>query len=236
MNLFPEGIFKGLVHMSLDSIIAPEISNDAFHEAIFSLASSQPLRHILEIGSSSGQGSTDAWVQGISRNPGRPTLHCLELSKPRFNKLRDHYADNSQVRCYWGSSVGLHQFPSEAEVTAFYESVPSKLREYPLPQVLSWLREDIDYVRRHEAPSDGIAQALRSCGQNTFDAVLIDGSEFTGVPEFARIYGAKFILLDDILTYKNWDVFHYLAEDPMYQAIMARGDIRNGFAIFRRNS
>lgn len=221
--------------MSLDSIIAPEIRNDAFHEAIFSIAATQELRHILEIGSSSGEGSTDAWVQGIGQNPCRPVLHCIELSKPRFNNLRGHYASNSQVRCYWASSVDVRQFPTEAEVAEFYNSVPSKLREYPLPQVLGWLREDIDYAKRNNAPSDGIAQALRNCGQNNFDAVLIDGSEFTGVPEFARIYGATFILLDDILTYKNWDVLHYLSQDPTYQAIMCRSDVRNGFAIFRRN-
>lgn len=222
--------------MSLDSIIAPEISNDAFHEAIFSIAATQHLQHILEIGSSSGEGSTDAWVRGIAQNPCRPTLHCIELSKPRFHNLSGHYAANPQVRCYWASSVGLHQFPTEAEVTEFYTTVPSKLREYPLSQVLSWLREDIDYVKRNNAPSDGIAQALKSCGTNTFDAVLIDGSEFTGVPEFAQIYGAAFILLDDILTYKNWDVLHYLLKDPMYQAILCRTDVRNGFAIFRRNA
>jgi hypothetical protein len=222
--------------MSLDSIIAPEIKNDAFHEAIYALAATQQLEHILEIGSSSGEGSTDAWVRGIAENSCGPILHCIELSKPRFNNLSSHYATNPRVRCYWASSVGVRQFPTEREVAEFYNSTPSKLREYPLPQVLGWLREDIDYVQRNNAPSDGIAQALRSCGRNTFDAVLIDGSEFTGIPEFAQIYGATFILLDDILTYKNWDVLHYLSKDPTYKAIMCRTDVRNGFAIFRRKS
>jgi hypothetical protein len=220
--------------MTLDSLIQPEILNDEFHEIIFSIASSQPLAHILEIGSSSGQGSTDAWVRGISHNLQKPTLHCIELSKVRFQALQAHYQSNPQVCCYWASSVGLEQFPSADMVTEFYNSQPSRLRLYPLDVVLGWLTEDLEYVKSNEAPANGIAQALRATGQTAFDAVLIDGSEFTGVPEFTAIYGARYILLDDIMTYKNWDVLHFLLDDNRYQLIHARTDLRNGFAVFVR--
>ncbi|MFN4894713.1 MAG: hypothetical protein ACK5GN_14380 [Pseudomonadota bacterium] len=220
--------------MSLDSVIAPEILNDEFHQTIFTLASTQPLTHILEIGSSSGEGSTDAWVRGIAANPHRPTLHCIELSKPRFQALANHYSDNPHVRCYWASSVSLDCFPSEADVTNFYHTVPSKLRQWPLEQVLGWLRDDIAYLKTHNAPDDGIKQALRASKQTAFDAVLIDGSEFTGVAEFAQVYGARWILLDDILTYKNWEVVHFLSKDSRYQVVAAQTNVRNGFAVFLR--
>lgn len=220
--------------MSLDSSIAPEILNDDFHRAIVSIATTQPLRHILEIGSSSGEGSTDAWVRGIAANPAAPTLHCIELSKPRFQALKAHYSQNPQVRCYWASSVDIASFPNESEISEFYNSNPTKLRQWPLEQVLGWLRADIDYVKTHNAPADGIQQALRASGQDAFDAVLIDGSEFLGVAEFAQIYGARWILLDDILTYKNWEVFNYLAKDPRYQQVVVDRETRNGFAVFLR--
>lgn len=221
--------------MSLDTVIAPEILNDEFHQLIFQIAATQPFSDILEIGSSSGEGSTDAWVRGISCNPAKPTLHCIELSKPRFEVLSGHYANNPQVKCYWASSVGINRFPSEEQVASFYRSVPSKLNTWPLETVLGWLRADIQYLRQHNAPDDGIKRALKACGKNHFDAVLIDGSEFTGVAEFALIYGATCILLDDILTYKNWEVFHYLAQDSSYKLITMRADLRNGFAVFVRN-
>jgi hypothetical protein len=220
--------------MALDTIIQPEILNDEFHQVIFSIASSQPLKHVLEIGSSSGEGSTDAWVKGIAQNPMRPTLHCIELSKVRFQALQSHYKNNPQVRCYWASSVGLGQFPTPEMVTEFYHSQPSRLKQYPLDLVLSWLREDVEYVRANQAPADGIAQALRASGQTAFDAVLIDGSEFTGVPEFTAIYGARIILLDDIMTFKNWEVLHFLLDDSRYQLIHSRTDLRNGYAVFIR--
>jgi len=220
--------------MSLDTVIAPEILNDDFHQLIYQIAATQPFKDILEIGSSSGEGSTDAWVRGISVNPVKPTLHCIELSKPRFEILSRHYLNNPQVNCYWASSVGLSHFPSEEQVTDFYNSVPSKLKTWPLDTVLSWLRADINYLKEHRAPDDGIKRALKATGRNYFDAVLIDGSEFTGVAEFAQIYGATCILLDDVLTYKNWEVFHYLAQDKTYQLVASRYDIRNGFAVFVR--
>jgi hypothetical protein len=220
--------------MALDTLIQPEILNDEFHQVIFSIAASQPLTHILEIGSSSGQGSTDAWVKGITQNPRKPTLHCIELSKVRFQALQAFYQNNPQVRCYWASSVALEQFPTREMVTEFYNSQPSRLRQYPLELVLSWLDEDMQYVNTNQAPPDGIAQALRATGQTAFDAVLIDGSEFTGVPEFTAVYGAKFILLDDIMTYKNWEVLHFLLDDNRYQLIHSRTDLRNGYAVFLR--
>ncbi|MEY4667561.1 MAG: hypothetical protein RL518_260 [Pseudomonadota bacterium] len=222
--------------MSLDTVIKPEIVNDEFHRLIQTIAATQPLNHILEIGSSSGEGSTDAWVKGIVANPQKPTLHCIECSKPRFQKLSAHYAGNPQVKCYWASSVALSQFPSPEQVAEFYTTQPSNLRQYPLQQVLGWLKEDVEYVRTHKAPEDGIAQALRASGQSTFDAVLIDGSEFTGVPEFAAIYGATIIMLDDITTYKNWEVMRYLSGDSRYRLIYSRDDLRNGFALFCRQA
>jgi hypothetical protein len=220
--------------MSLDSVIAPEILNDEFYQTIYSIASSQPLNHILEIGSSSGEGSTAAWVRGITANPARPTLHCIELSKPRYQALACHYANNPQVKCYWASSVGVECFPTEADVRDFYNSTPSMLRQWPIERVLGWLRDDIEYLKTHGAPSDGIKQALNAAKQNTFDAVLIDGSEFTGVAEFAQIYGARWILLDDILTYKNWQVLKFLQNDSRYQLVTARTEVRHGFAVFFR--
>jgi hypothetical protein len=48
---------------SLDSIIPPEIINDRLYSAIPNLARSAEIDTVLEIGSSSGVGSTDAFVR-----------------------------------------------------------------------------------------------------------------------------------------------------------------------------
>src|SRR6267154_5149422 len=58
-----------------------EIKDDAFYYCIERLAREADLRTILEIGSSAGGGSTEAFVKGIRRNPARPTLFCMEVSR-----------------------------------------------------------------------------------------------------------------------------------------------------------
>ena len=120
------------------------------------------------------------------------------------------------------------------KVIEFYNNTASKLRQWPLETVLNWLQTDLDYIQTHNAPSNGIMQALRSTKQNAFDAVLIDGSEFTGTAEFAQTYGATWILLDDILTFKNWNAFNFLINDSRYQLILRQVSVRNGFAVFQR--
>src|SRR6476619_2112534 len=90
---------------SLDQVIPPEILHDELYDLIERLARDPRVGSILEIGSSAGQGSTAAFVSGIKDNPTRPTLFCIEISKPRFHALRETYATNPQVRPYNASSV-----------------------------------------------------------------------------------------------------------------------------------
>ena len=67
-----------------------------------------------------------------------------------------------------------------------------------------------------------------------FDLVLIDGSEFTGNAELDEVYGAKFICLDDINTFKNYKNHHELLSDLNYELVVENSSVRNGFSIFRR--
>lgn len=49
----------------------------------------------------------------------------------------------------------------------------------------------------------GIQKIKRENEIDFFDVVLIDGSEFTGFVELSEVYGAKWLLVDDINTFKN---------------------------------
>lgn len=218
----------------LDRLIPPEIEADRFYRRIVQVAATPGVREILEIGSSSGSGSTEAWVAGALENPERPRIHCLEVSRARYAALVERWRDHDFVHCYNLSSVGLASFPDEEEVALFYRTVRSRLRRTPLPTVLEWLRQDIAYLRENGLDSSGIRQVRERNGIETFDAVLIDGSEFTGKAELAEVYGARFLLLDDTRTFKNWENARRLEEDPAYRR-RARGRFtRNGFAVFER--
>src|SRR3954454_330864 len=84
-----------------------EIKDDAFYDTIVRVAARPDVRRILEIGSSTGDGSTEAFVKGMGQNPSQPTIYCMESAKDRFEVLRKRYADNPSVKCYNVSSVGL---------------------------------------------------------------------------------------------------------------------------------
>lgn len=217
-----------------EQLIAPEIKNDSFYKEIYKLSREENISSILEIGSSSGEGSTEAFANGIKTNPNHPTLFCMEVSKVRFEALQKRYADVKNVKCYNVSSVPVSAFPSESEISEFYNTTKSKLKSVSLDQVLGWLKQDIEYVESAGVPQTGIEIIKQENNIQNFDLVLIDGSEFTGKAELDLVYGARFILLDDIRTYKNYHNFIRLKKDPAYKLIKKNTKLRNGFAIFEK--
>jgi hypothetical protein len=221
---------------NLDRLIPPEIKDDPFYSAIERYAAHPTIRTILEIGASSGEGSTEAIVHGMLRNPGKPTLFTLEISIQRFEALRARYASNTQVNCYNASSVPLDGFESEDRVREFYGRTPSALNKYPLERVIGWLRADVEYVRENGIDTDGIERIRREHGIDRFDIVLIDGSEFTGRADLERVYGARYLLLDDINSLKNLENVERLSRDPQYILTGADLTLRAGCAIFERRS
>ncbi len=225
---------RRLHETKLDDLISAEITDDAFAQLIEEVASTAGVHEILEIGSSAGDGSTAAWVRGALRNPVLPRLHCIEVSVERHAALAKRWSDQSFVHCHNVSSVPLERFPSASDVEQFHRDVPSRLRDFDLETVLGWLQQDVDYLRDHALSSAGIAQIRERHGIDTFDAVLIDGSEFTGGAELDEVYGARFLLLDDTETFKNWANTRRLESDRNYRLVGADPSVRNGFAVFER--
>ncbi len=123
---------------------------------------------------------------------------------------------------------------SSAEVEQFYRDAPSRLRDFELTTVLGWLQQDVEYLRDNGLSTPGIAQIMERYRIETFDAVLMDGSEFAGRAELEEVYGARFLLLDDTETLKNWENSRRLQADPEYRVIRADPHVRNGFAVFER--
>lgn len=218
----------------LDVLIAPEVHHDEFSEVIRNLARSADIDTVLEIGSSSGEGSTLAWVEGLRQNPRKPKLYCMEVSRVRCEALEKRWGPEGFVECFLGSSVDLDQFPPDSEVERFHREVKGPLQSYPLEQVLGWLHADIDYIKKEGVQTGRIREIKRARGIKNFGAVLIDGSEFTGNAELDEVYGAEFILLDDTQTYKCHAAHHRLLHDPGYELIKENAKLRHGYSVFRR--
>jgi len=218
----------------LDRLIPAEIANDRFHCALESIAATSGVHTILDIGASAGEGSTSALVAGALRNPGRPAIHCLEVSIPRFEALERRYRDVDFVHCHNVSSVPIERFPTEAAIDAFRARVWTRFRFIRRAEVMRWLHQDIEYIERHGLSGEGIRSIMEQAGIDRFDIVVIDGSEFTGPADLEEVHGARFIALDDVRTYKNYDNRRRLEADSAYRRVSASYWLRNGFAIYER--
>jgi len=217
----------------LDNPIPPEIFNDELYNLLKEIASKSDVKHILEIGSSTGEGSTSAIVKGMRLNPNNPSLFCIELSKTRYRELKNRYLNEPNIQCLNASSVFINDFPSEQTVVEFYHSINSALNNYPLDTVIGWLRQDRDYIITNNIEQGAIRLIKERYGIEHFDMVLIDGSEFTGEAELREVYGARYIVLDDIKGFKNYTNFKRLSKDNYYSLIHLNPDLRNGYAIFK---
>lgn len=217
----------------LDQLIRPEIINDQLYKTLRLFALNSEVNNILEIGSSSGEGSTRALYEGIC-NRKTATLFCLEVSKVRFAKLVENYENVKQVKCFNMSSVSIFEFPKEEEVEKFYHDVPSMLNNFPLKRVLGWLNQDIRYIIEHRIWEYGINYIKGKYKIENFDMVLIDGSEFTGYKEFKKVYGSGILVLDDICSFKNYQTYHDLLKDPNYRLVGENKTLRSGFAVFEK--
>ena len=222
---------------SLSQIIPPEIFKDSFYESIKRLARDESIKTILEIGSSSGDGSTRAFVEGIQRRPKQDCqLYCLELSRTRFEELKKRYQTIPFVNCYNAASVGLDGFTCVENIPVYKNKFPEEvLPNYPISEVIKWYQQDKEYLSKHIGCHDGINIIKKTHQIDYFDLVLIDGCEFTGIEELNRVYGAKWILLDDVRAFKNHYNYHRLRKDPDYQLIEENFALRNGYAIFKKN-
>ena len=106
------------------------------------------------------------------------------------------------------------------------------LQNYGLEAVREWYRCDEEGFRT-ERPEGLISDTMEIVRLAYFDLVLIDGSEFTGEEELRLVYGSRWVALDDVRTYKNWQNRETLKADPVYRLWTENLSLRHGFSIFR---
>lgn len=130
------------------------------------------------------------------------------------------------------SSIHIDEFPNKNDVINFYNNYKTNLNLYSLTDVLSWYDNDIMYITENNIQQCAIDHIKKEHNIETFDCVLIDGSEFTGFVELKKIYGAKYIMLDDVNAYKNYYSHNFLNNDKKYKLMTQNYRLRNGYSIF----
>lgn len=210
--------------------IASDLDNPLYM-MLFQLASTQNVRHILEVGSSSGEGSTRILAKAIENL--NATLYCLEAQPERFQALQALYADNPQVITFPYLSVYPPQFPTVAAIHSHWQQGESILKRYAREEVMQWY-EGEKALAEQSPPVSGIEHIQSTYQIDHFDLVLLDGAEFLGLQDYQAVKAADLVVLDDTLSYKNQAVFAELMADPQYYLLYSFDRWGHGCAAFKR--
>jgi hypothetical protein len=209
--------------------------SDSFGKCIAWAVRKYRLAVNLEIGSWDGTGSTLCLIAGMNRlkaaTVGNLKLQCIESDPEKFAALKGNLAPFAYAKAYNMSSIGRASFlPRSFE--EMWESPFNKHREsdrYPREMVQTWYDRDVASL-----PQTGFLESPHALP--AYDAVLIDGSEFTGYSEFSLLrLRSRFFFLDDVHhAYKCNQVYEELNADPAWTRVAEDAGLRCGFAAFRK--
>lgn len=219
------------------SYISPEIFRDEFCSVIQEVVSLNGVNKLLEIGSSSGEGSTAAILRGIKGKTAEHELHLFEIDQLRCLLLEGRLKGKGNVFVHNGSTITLAQFPPWENVRKFYFSQSTQLNKHALDTVESWWQADKNAIQGLPPHNSGLLDKLITAPRGReFDFVLVDGGEFSGLAETQLLYGAKFIALDDVNSFKCFAAYQLLKNSGTYQIYAENWGLRNGYAVFWRAS
>jgi hypothetical protein len=215
----------------------PEIYYDDLFYLIKECVKHFKPKHILEVGSWDGTGSTQAFIQGITENnlTEHSTLYCIEAQKCRFDILRNNTKDLPYVKCYCMLSGDLKDSRSEQSICEFLNNHP-KLgvsTKYPKDEILSWKKREDEWAKG--VIPNGIIHIKNTNNINKFNVVLLDGSGFFGLADFRLTRDSDVFILDDINALKNYENYMKLKGDKNYKLLKEDWNLRNGYAIFAKH-
>lgn len=217
--------------MGLDNLIDPEVNqNTQSFYVIQEYIKRVPVETILEIGGGGG-GSTEAVIKGVqsSNTSNNVKFASIELSRGRYNFLKDKYKDVPFYIPYNTSSVTLDKLPSEEEVATFIKQ--TGVHGGNVEEVLRWLRQDVEYTKENGFNECGIQKVKDDLKVQKFSFVILDSGEFCSNAEFRELPDCDAYFLDDINVYKNWYVHRELLNNPEY-VLLFKEDIRGGSSLF----
>ena len=143
-------------------------------------------------------------------------MTCLEIDKKKYNNLVKNVKEYSWVKCYNKSSIDCHKL-IDFGFSRIWNSQFNPLVRFADTReetVHQWYKNDIDVMKKYP---DGFLEKDKTI----YDAVLIDGGEFTGYFEFELLKNRTnvFFLDDSFRSYKTNKAAVILSEDLEWDCI-----------------
>jgi hypothetical protein len=192
---------------------------DPFGQALAKYSEGLPIG--VEIGGGTGDGST----QCIKTRE----LFSFEIHPDRIGRHQQNLDTRENGVAIHLPSSNPKEWMTIDEVENFYKTTQTKLNQYRLVQVLSWLTDDLRVSEYYDYESITL--------QEEIDFLLLDGGAFSGKADFMaffpKVRDGGIIALDDTNDIKNYGNYQWL-KTAGHNLLWEEWGWRNGCAIFRK--
>ena len=208
---------------------APEIKQDTFFgKDIIKYLNEFNIKSAIEIGSGSGNGSTQCFLEYFDKlNDNSKKFYCFEPVVEWFYDLQKNINNRFYCELYNCSAICYDDLLVKNFDDDFYLTKYNKLKNtYSKELMKKWYDQDILPFKNIKI---SILENIKA------EAILIDGSEFSGFSEFKKLNSSiNLIFLDDCFSaFKNNQTFEYLKESNEWKIVSSNLE-RNGYSIFRK--
>ena len=172
---------------------------------------------VLEIGTWNGRGSTNVLYESLKKNKDVFTFTSIETDKIAYKNAKK-YLSGEQINLLHGRIIEISDLPNPENI--------DYLKFGMNPNNIEWFIQDI---RRYKKTKNIFKHIDKK-----YDFILFDGGEFSTFPEFLKLYNqTKYIGLDDIFDYKQFEVLKYIKKNKDdFKLITTIED----FSIYRVNN
>lgn len=156
------------------------------------------IQNVLEIGTWNGLGSTLVIYNALMSTGSTFSFMSIETDKIAYNYAKKNLKKFPEIKLKLGRIIEVIDLPDPNLID---------FRKHNLnPENIEWFYQDI---RRYKKTKN-----ISSLLNDQYDFILFDGGEFSTFAEFKLLYTrTKFFGLDDIQTYKQYEVIEFIQKN-----------------------
>ena len=184
---------------------------------LYRFIKNKDINNVLEIGTWNGLGSTLVLFEALKNKKEHWSLMSIETDKIAYKLAKKNLKSKLGIILKLGRIIEINELPDPQLID---------FRKHNLnPKNIEWFFQDI---RRYKRTKNIFSEL-----ENSYDFILFDGGEFSTFPEFKKLHlRTKYFGLDDIHTYKQYDVLQYIKKKPeLFELI----DSVKNFSIYKVN-
>jgi hypothetical protein len=197
-----------------------------FGEIIYRIAKSTKFQTFLEVGTWNGRGSTKCFVDGLLERSDNYSFISIENNKKFHDTAVEYWVGkaNNRIQLLFGTVIRPQEIMTDEEIVNHHL--------FPVIRDHYYEHYQSDFCNASTAPL--VLEKIPS----EIDVLLLDGGEFSGYAEWGKFRnrGISVVLLDDINTIKNAQVFEELKQDKSWTVVLENRTERTGIAIFAKSN